>query len=191
MTQEYVSRRRQSVVDADVVQAQEEEQKAMLEEQRRRDKKAEAKRQLEEDSSYLLCKNVAKYMDDYYLDPLLGFFLPSVGDMITQLLSLPYIYVSLCKIKSIPLTLAIIYNMLIDVLIGCVPWLGDIIDCFYKSNRKNYRLIVGFVEDDEQIKHEVNRKALRTAIFIFIVCLIIYWVFSIIAKIISGIIGLF
>lgn len=179
------------MMDEEATAIAEVEEKAMAQEEKRRNKKEEAKRQLEEESSYRLCRNVAKYMDDYYLDPVLGIFLPGVGDMISQTLALPYIYVSLFKIRSIPLTLAVLYNMMVDSLVGLIPWLGDLIDFFYKSNKKSYRMIVGFVEDDEAIKHEVNSKAIRTGILIVIVGILIYWVFLMVASLIGWIGGLF
>lgn len=189
--EKYVSRRRQAMMDEETTAIAEVEEKAMAQEEKRRNKKEESKRQLEEDSSYRLCRNVAKYMDDYYLDPVLGFFLPGVGDIISQTLALPYLYVSLFKIRSIPLTLAVLYNMMIDSLVGLFPWLGDLIDIFYKSNKKSYRMIVGFVEDDEAIKHEVNSKAVRTGILIVIVGLLIYWLIQMVASFIGWIGTLF
>lgn len=189
--EEYVSRRRQAMMDSETVALAETEEKAMAAEEKRRNKKEEAKRQLEEESSYRLCRTVAKYMDDYYLDPVLGFFLPGVGDMITQTLALPYLYVSIFKIKSIPLTLAVIYNIMVDSLVGLIPWLGDFVDLFYKSNKKSYRMIVGFVEDDEAIKHEVNSKAVRTAILIAIVGFLIYWVLQMVASLVEWVGSLF
>jgi len=188
---EYISRRKQALIDSETVATVEAEQRAMAEEEIRRNRKEEAKRRLEEDSSYRLCRNVAKYMDDYYIDPVLGFFLPGVGDIISQTLSLPYIYVSLFKIKSIPLTLAVLYNIMVDSLVGLIPWLGDIIDFFYKSSKKSYRLIVGFVEDDENVKHEVNSKAITTAILIVIVGALIYWLFQLVSSFIGWFLGLF
>lgn len=188
---EYVSRRRQAMMDSETVAIAETEKKAMEAEEKRRNKKEEAKRQLEEDSSYRMCRTVARYMDDYYLDPILGFILPGVGDMISQTLALPYLYVSIFKIKSLPLTLAVIFNILVDSLVGLIPWLGDLIDIFYKSNKKSYRMIVGFVEDDEAIKHEVNSKAIQTGILIAIVLFLIYWVFQMVASLIGWVCGLF
>ncbi len=111
-------------------------------------------------------------MDKYCLDPILGFFSPGLGDTLTSVLVLPFIYVSMFHIRSLPLTLAIIFNILRDVALGLIPfWIGDFIDVFIQ----NSRLIVGFVEDDKKIIEEVNRKALWTGILIVIFCLIIYW----------------
>ena len=87
------------------------------------------------------------------------------------------LYRLLFKIKSIPLTLAILYNMLVDMMLGIIPlWIGDLLDIFSRSYVKNYRLIVGFVEGDKEVIQEVNRKAVLTAVGILVLCVIIYWV---------------
>lgn len=89
---------------------------------------------------------------------------------------LPFLAVSLFRIKSIPLTLAIVYNMLTDMLLGIIPlWIGDLLDIFSRSYTKNFRLIVGFVEGDQEIIREVNRKAVLTAVGILLLCVLIYW----------------
>ncbi len=91
-------------------------------------------------------------------------------------MTLPFLTVSLFKIKSIPLTLAILYNMLVDMMLGIIPlWIGDLLDIFSRSYVKNYRL-VGFVEGDKEVIQEVNRKAVLTAVGILVLSVIIYWV---------------
>ena len=125
------------------------QQQALQKELERQQAKAERRRMLEEDTDYRMIKGIKTVMDDYFLDPILGFFLPAVGDVLTTLCVLPFLWVSLARIKSIPLTLACLYNTMIDLVLGLIPFcIGDIIDAFNKSYKKNYRLIVGFVEDE-------------------------------------------
>lgn len=135
----------------------------------------EAKRQMMmERSSYRMMASTAKYMDKYFLDPIIGFFIPGIGDVLTSMLALPFVYYSLFVVKSIPLTLAVIYNILMDTMIGCVPWVGDILDIFKRSYVDNLRLITGYIEDDKEIINKVRKKAFITAIFIVILCFAIY-----------------
>lgn len=159
---------------------------AIEKEKQRLEKKEEKRRILETESSYRMLKGIATVMDKYFVDPIVGFFLPGFGDTLTSVLTLPFIYVSLCKIRSIPLTLAVIYNMLIDNLLGMIPFcIGDLIDAFNRSYKKNFRLIVGFVEDDKEVIREVNNKALRTAILIVVICLLIYWLVQLVMSLAS------
>ena len=102
--------------------------------------------QWENDPLYRLIRTIKNVMDRYYLDPLVGLFFPTAGDIFSSAMTLPFLTVSLFKIKSIPLTLAILYNMLV------------------------------FVEGDKEVIQEVNRKAVVTAVGILVLCVIIYWV---------------
>lgn len=160
-----------------------------MDKERQRIEKKEARRAvLEKDGSYRTVKWISVAMDNFMLDPIIGFFVPGFGDVLTSVMTLPFIYVSLFKIKSIPLTLAVIYNMLIDAILGAIPFfIGDIIDVFNRSYKKSYRLIVGFIEDDKEIIKEVNRKALTTAVLIVVFCFIIYWLVSLVISLTTSV----
>ena len=132
--------------------------------------------QWENDPLYRLIRTIKNVMDRYYLDPLIGLFFPTAGDIFSSAMMLPFLTMSLFKIKSLPLTLAILYNMLMDMMLGIIPlWIGDLLDIFNRSYSKNYRLIVGFVEGDQKVIQEVNRKAVLTTVGILALCFIIYW----------------
>lgn len=119
--------------------------------------------------SYKSVVLLSKIMDKYYLDPIIGLF-PIIGDIIPLLCSIPAIYVAFVKIKSLPLILAIIYNIIFDATIGMIPFLiGNIVDFYNKAYIKNLKLIVGFINDDKYIIKEVNRKATLFAILIAVV----------------------
>ena len=123
-------------------------------------------------------------MDKYYLDPILGFFIPGFGDIITVICTIPFIITSIFKVRSIPLTLSIIYNALVDMALGIFPLVGDILDAFYKSYKASYLDIVGFVDGDQAVIEEINKKALKSCILISLLCFAI--------RLLSGlIVGLF
>ncbi len=187
---EYTSRRRQAM-------GADEFDKEMQEIERAAEKGAEIERQkqekrerLEKDPAYVACATISKVMDKYMLDPILG-LIPGVGDLVSQILALPFIYVAAKKIKSIPLTLAIVFNTLIDMLVGAVPLFGDIFDIFHRSHKKNYKLLTGFIEDDKEIKHEVNKKAVFCGIGIVILIFLFYLVMSLATQLIGYIWGQF
>ena len=188
------SRRTQAQEDLglkeDVRQVQQME-RAMQKEEERRSAKEDKKRELEQSWSYRMTKGIATVMDKYFLDPLIG-FVPGLGDFISSVCVVPFIYVSAVKIRSLPLTLAVIYNVLVDVALGLIPfWVGNIIDFFNRAYMKNMRLIVGYVEDDRTIINEVNRKAVWTAILIAVFCLIIYLLVRLVVLVTEWIGGLF
>lgn len=149
---------------------------ALAKEQERVAKKQAKRKQMMNRSSYRMMVKTAKYMDKYYLDPLIGLIPGGVGDTISSLVALPFIYYSLCVVKSIPLTLAVIYNILIDVMLGAIPVIGNLFDIFKRSYVDNLRLITGYIEDDKEIISKVRKKAFATALLIAVVCFLIYWV---------------
>lgn len=114
-------------------------------------------------------KKVTQLADGYYLDFVIGLIPGGFGDVLGGLFSLSHVYFGLFKLRSIPLTLALLNNMLRDVFLGMLPfYVGDAIDFFYKSNKKNMALIDGFLNDDKDIIHQVNKKAIQAAIVFFL-----------------------
>lgn len=66
--------------------------------------------EIEQSSSYRTVQSIAKWMDKFCLDPIIGFFMPGFGDALTSVFAVPFIYVAACKVRSLPLTLAVIVN---------------------------------------------------------------------------------
>ncbi len=133
-------------------------------ERERREKKEKAKAVLETQLSYKIVKLFSRLMDDWCLDPIIGLLLPEAGDTITAVMSIPYLYVSVFKIKSYALTVVILKNILLDYLIGLIPIAGDILDFFIRSYNANYKLIVGYVEDDKETIRKVKKSALLSTL---------------------------
>lgn len=176
------SRRQQAQADLGMNFTKEDEKReaALAKEQARADRKAAKREEMMNRSSYRIMVKTAKYMDKWFLDPIFGFILPAgIGDALSSAFAFPFIYYSLCVVKSIPLTLAVIYNILMDVLIGSIPFfIGDVLDVFKRSYVDNLRLITGYIEDDKEIIHKVQKKAFWTAVFIVVLCWLIYVVIS-------------
>lgn len=124
--------------------------------------------------SYKLVHAIALWMDRRLLDPLIGLVLPGFGDALTSVLAVPYLYLSIVKLKSIPLTLVIVCNILLDVLIGIIPYIGVVGDVFKRAFTRNAALIKGYVEGDKAIMQEIDRKAVGMAFLIVILCGLIY-----------------
>lgn len=124
--------------------------------------------------SYKLVHAIALWMDRRLLDPLIGLVLPGFGDALTSVLAVPYLYLSIVKLKSIPLTLAIVCNILLDVLIGIIPYIGVFGDVFKRAFTRNAAMIKGYVEGDRAIMQEIDRKAVGMAFLIVILCGLIY-----------------
>ena len=122
---------------------------------------------------YQTMQSLTRYMDRFYLDAVIG-VIPGWGDAIALLCVVPFVYFSMGIIKSLPLTLAVLNNALRDLLLGMIPFfVGDVIDIFHRANTKNMAMIQGFIDGDETIIRQVNRRALQSAIVLIILLLLI------------------
>uniref|UniRef100_A0AB33IUG0 DUF4112 domain-containing protein n=1 Tax=Prevotella sp. GTC17253 TaxID=3236793 RepID=A0AB33IUG0_9BACT len=129
---------------------------------------------LKKTALYGRMKQMTQYLDQYYLDAFIGFVPGGIGDTIAALFSLVHIYFSLFKLRSIPLTLAILNNTLRDVLLGLIPfYIGNVADFFHRANSKNMQLVDGFINDDKAIINEVNRKAALSVLTLIVLILMI------------------
>lgn len=128
---------------------------------------------------YRMMQGMSRVMDDHYVDPLLGFVAPSgIGDTLTALLSVPYVWFALFVVKSPALTIAVINNILRDTIIGMIPFfVGDIFDLFYRSYSRNLRLITGYINGDRKTVSEVHRKVVISAvIMVLLIALLVVMV---------------
>ena len=142
---------------------------------------------LKNDFVYNIVSTISNFMDKRFLDPLLGFIFPAFGDTLMSVLALPYLYLSVFRIKSLPLSLAIILNTLIDIMVGIIPYgIGDVLDIFHRSYAKNLKLIDGFVGNDEKVIREVNRKAWITGLLIIVSGAIIFLFMKLAMTLITG-----
>ena len=135
---------------------------------------------------YRRMHRVTKFADDYYLDAVIGLIPGGIGDIIGGLFSLMHVYFGLIKLRSIPLTLALLNNMLRDILLGLLPfYVGDVIDFLHKANKKNMALIDGFLNDDPIIMHQVNTKARQAAFTLVLLMLLIILLVALLAWMVA------
>ena len=74
------------------------------------------------------------------LDALLG-LLPAVGDVTTSLISL-YVLKRAHQLGASRATLGrMAFNVLLDMTIGAIPFLGDAFDIYFKANQRNVALL--------------------------------------------------
>lgn len=124
----------------------------------KQDKYAIRKHKIEKSKHYQIIKTTKKWFDDYYLDGIIG-LVPIIGDIITQFFSYSFLYVAIVKLKSYRLAMAILFNILIDILIGLIPYAGSLLDFVHRSYKYNFDLIIGFVNGDKKIIESVNKRA--------------------------------
>lgn len=161
-------------------------------EKERAQAKADKKQELLQNSpTYRLMDTIQRIMDENYLDFFIGLIFPGIGDVISGALALPFLYFSLFRVGSITLTLAVLYNVIVDTAVGSIPVLGDIFDAIHKSHTKNFRLITGYINDDKEIVAEVNRNAVKSTIIIAIIGFLLWLIWPYLVMVCSFVWGIF
>jgi hypothetical protein len=75
------------------------------------------------------------------LDPIIGILFPGIGDAVTGVGSVGLMALALRRGVPRVVLFRMILNILVDVVVGSLPIVGDIFDAAYKSNRRNLELI--------------------------------------------------
>jgi hypothetical protein len=137
---------------------------------------------------YKTLSKVAVWMDRYYIDPVLGIAPGGWGDLLSAVLAVPFVWFSLTVVRSVPLSLAIVFNVLKDIAVGLIPFfVGDVLDVFSRPYARNMRLVEGFIEGDQTVIREVNRKAWSFALAIVACIALIVGMVWLAAKVVSSI----
>jgi len=73
-------------------------------------------------------RTLARVLDHYLVDPLLGLFLPGVGDLIGSLLGLYLVAIAVRRRMSQVIVARMLLHLALDAVLGAIPVLGDIAD---------------------------------------------------------------
>lgn len=79
------------------------------------------------------------------LDALIG-LIPGLGDMATGAISLAFVFAAMRQGAPASLILRMCWNIVVDLLLGAIPIVGDIFDVAHRANTKNLRLLREFRE---------------------------------------------
>ena len=82
------------------------------------------------------------------VDALIG-LIPGVGDLATGAISLAFVLAAMRQGAPFSLILRMGWNILVDLVLGALPIVGDIFDVAHKANTKNLRLLREFREQQK------------------------------------------
>ncbi|PWQ93091.1 DUF4112 domain-containing protein [Leucothrix arctica] len=97
------------------------------------------------------------------LDGLIG-LIPGVGDVAGGLLSGYIILKALALGVPALIIVRMVINMIIEGIVGIIPFFGDIFDFIFKSNRKNVHLMKEYLNDPEET---TSRSGLSIIVYLF------------------------
>ncbi|MFV0290972.1 MAG: DUF4112 domain-containing protein [Mangrovibacterium sp.] len=152
--------------------------------------------QIELTKSYRLMLFAEKVFDGYYLDPIFTIlsYIPGLLPIVQTICLLVYfnsIYCALAVVKSFRLTLIVVYEALLDILVGIIPVFGIILDFTNKGHTKIARYVMGYVEGDRKIIREINGSTAKAIFGIAVFAILIYLIIVTIGAIMKWFIGLF
>jgi Domain of unknown function (DUF4112) len=90
----------------------------------------------------LFAVRMADWLDDRYVDPLMGLVLPVAGDLVLTAVGIYPIVVALRRRMPAIVVARMIRNVAIDLLFGAIPLFGDVFDFVFKAHRRNANLLL-------------------------------------------------
>jgi hypothetical protein len=111
-------------------------------------------------------RNFSRLMDSAFRIPGIGFrfgwdpiigLIPGAGDLVSTIFS-GYIIFLAARFNLPTKVLAwMIFNVVLEAVIGAIPLIGDLFDAFYKSNIRNLALLEEHLQVDEPELIEIDR----------------------------------
>ncbi len=87
-------------------------------------------------------QTISRWLDDRFLDPIIGFLLPGLGDLLPALFGLYVVFTAWRERVPAIVIARMLLNIAVDVALGLVPVVGDLIDIGYRAHQRNAKLLV-------------------------------------------------
>ena len=94
-----------------------------------------------EDPQIVMAERIARWTDRAMLDPIAGFFVPGLGDVVGAGIGLFIVTVAVQKKLPAVVVARMLVNLGIDTAVGMIPLVGDIFDFAFRANQKNAALL--------------------------------------------------
>jgi len=104
--------------------------------------------------TYLLENRFSFFGMRFGLDPIIG-IIPGIGDILPLLLSLYIVWIGLTLRLPSHKIAAMMRNIMLDFLIGSIPFIGDVADVLYRSNTKNLSILESHFSSSSSIEEGV------------------------------------
>ena len=88
-----------------------------------------------------LARQIARWTDSRFLDPIIGLLVPGLGDLLSAGLGL--FIVKLATQRGLPRVVIarMLINLGVDAAVGVIPLVGDVFDFAWQANRRNLALL--------------------------------------------------
>jgi hypothetical protein len=93
------------------------------------------------DADLSRARTMARVLDRYFVDPILGFVIPGGGDILGSILGVYMVMIAARRKVSLVIIARMLMNLAADAVLGFIPFVGDIFDFGFKSHTRNLRLL--------------------------------------------------
>ncbi len=128
-------------------------------------------------------RTLARVLDHYLVDPLLGLVLPGAGDLIGSLLGLYLVAIAVRRRMSPVIVARMLLHLALDTVLGAIPVIGDIADFAYKANERNLALLVDRHDTGKATARDWLAVGGAVAAFVAVIGLVVYAVVAVIRAI--------
>jgi uncharacterized protein DUF4112 len=94
-----------------------------------------------DDQELQRARKLARVMDGFFVDPLLGMALPGAGDAIGSVLGLYTVIIAIRRKMSGVVIARMLLNLAVDAILGAIPIVGDLVDFAWRANKRNVALL--------------------------------------------------
>ena len=86
-------------------------------------------------------KMLARVLEHWLVDPLIGLVAPGIGDVLGSLLGLYVVVVAARRVSPVVIA-RMLMNLTFDMVLGIIPVVGDVADFAFKANERNVALLL-------------------------------------------------
>ena len=120
------------------------------------------------------------------LDGLIG-LVPGVGDISAGVISTYILYQALRMGVPTMVVGRMLLNIVMESVIGVIPFFGDLFDFAFKANKRNVELLREYVDQPDTVKRRSTFTVMLTVLgFLLILGLLVWGMFSLIAALIHA-----
>lgn len=120
------------------------------------------------------------------LDGLIG-LIPGVGDISAGAISTYILYQALRMGVPTMVVGRMLLNIVMESVVGVIPFFGDIFDFAFKANKRNVELLREYVDQPDTVKRRSTFTVIITIVgFLLVLGLLVWGMFSLIAALIHA-----
>ena len=116
-------------------------------------------------------ETLALWLDNRFVDPLLGFLLPGFGDLLASALGLYPVLLAWQRRAPKALLARMLLNLAADAAGGAIPILGDVWDFLFRAHARNLALLRARAADGAVKSHWSDTFVVGAALFLFVAAL--------------------